>query len=174
MSQVTRPQPHTAAIKFTMLIAGAVFALMMILGLAMRAAQSNLIEIDPALFYQLLSAHGAGMVGTAGLSGAAIMWYFTGRYVALNAKMYGAFISLFLLGVGFILIAIFIGQYGGAWTFLYPLPALSGGAWEPWAAALFILVVMLQLALVFCSIIWQLVCLLSKNMAALAVLSAGM
>ena len=134
-----RIEPHSGAVKFTMLIAGAVFTLMMILGLLMRAAQGSLIELDPALFYQILSAHGAGMVGTAGLSGAAIMWYFVGRYVALSAKMYWAFICLFLLGVVFILASIFIGGYGGAWTFLFPLPAMSGGSWVPWAGALFIL-----------------------------------
>lgn len=132
-------QPHSMAVKFTMLISGAVFALMMLLGLVMRAAQGDLIEIDPALFYQILSAHGAGMVGTAGLSGAAIMWYFVGRYVKLSAAMYWAFMGLFLLGVVLILVSIFVGQYGGAWTFLFPLPALSGGVWEPWAAAMFIL-----------------------------------
>ncbi len=132
-------KPHSGAVKFTMLIAGAVFALMMVIGLVMRAAQGGMIGLDPAFFYQLLSAHGAGMVGTAGLSGAAIMWYFVGSYVQLSAKMYWAFIGLFLLGVILILVAIFIGGYGGAWTFLFPLPAMSGGAWEPWAGALFIL-----------------------------------
>lgn len=132
-------QPHSMAVKFTMLVSGAVFALMMLLGLIMRAAQGDLIALDPALFYQILSAHGAGMVGTAGLSGAAIMWYFVGRYVKLSAAMYWAFVGLFLLGVVLILVSIFIGQYGGAWTFLFPLPALSGGVWEPWAAAMFIL-----------------------------------
>lgn len=135
----TKLEPQTAAVKFTMLIAGVVFVLMMVIGLLMRAAQGGLIELDAALFYQLLSAHGAGMVGTAGLSGAAIMWYFVGRYVPLSAGMYWAFFGLFLLGVVFILVAIFIGGYGGAWTFLFPLPAVSGGAWEAWAAALFIL-----------------------------------
>ncbi len=134
-----KAEPHVGAVKFSMLIAGAVFALMMFVGLVMRAAQGNLIELEAAFFYQLLSAHGAGMVGTAGLSGAAIMWYFVGRYVPLSAKMYWTFIALFLLGVVFILTSIFIGQYGGGWTFLFPLPAISGEAWEPWAAALFML-----------------------------------
>ena len=132
-------EPHAGPVKFTMLISGVVFLLMMLIGLVMRAAQGNLIELDPAFFYQLLSAHGAGMVGTAGLSGAAIMWYFVGRYVPLSRGMYFGFLGLFLLGVVFILVAIFIGGYGGAWTFLFPLPAISGGAWEVWAAALFIL-----------------------------------
>ena len=131
--------PHGGAVKFSMLVAGAVFALMMVVGLIMRAAQGDLIDLDPAFFYQLMSTHGAGMVGTAGLSGAAIMWYFVGRYVPLAVTVYWMFIGLFLLGVVFILVSIFVGQYGGGWTFLFPLPAISGGAWEPWAAALFIL-----------------------------------
>ncbi|WP_282610488.1 cbb3-type cytochrome c oxidase subunit I [Pelagibius sp. Alg239-R121] len=132
-------KPHAGAVKFTMLLSGLVFVLMMALGLIMRAAQGEFIELDPALFYQILTAHGAGMVGVAGLSGAAIMWYFVGRYVQLSAAMYWAFLGLFLLGVVLILSAIFLGEFGGAWTFLFPLPAIAGGAWEPWAAATFIL-----------------------------------
>ena len=130
---------HVNSVKFSMLVAGLVFALMMLVGLVMRAAQAELIELDAAFFYQLLTVHGAGMVGTAGLSGAAIMWYFVGRYVPLSAGMYWAFLSLFIQGVVFILTATFIGGFGGGWTFLFPLPAISGGAWEPWAAAFFIL-----------------------------------
>ena len=45
----------------------------MILGLIMRAAQGGSIDLDPTLFYQLLTAHGAGMVESAALSGAAIL-----------------------------------------------------------------------------------------------------
>lgn len=122
-----------------MLIAGVVFLLMMILGLVMRAAQGNLIEIEPALFYKVLTAHGAGMVGAASLSGAAILWYFIARYVPLAIGVYWAFIGLFLLGVVLILGSIFIGNFAGAWTFLFPLPAMSGGAWNVSAAATFLL-----------------------------------
>ena len=126
-------------IKLTMLLGGIVFLLMMVFGLIMRVAQGGLIEMDPALFYQLLTAHGAGMVGSAALSGAAILWYFTSRHLALRTGIYLAFLSLFLAGVVLILGSIFIGGYGGAWTFLYPLPALSGGAWETGAAVAFVL-----------------------------------
>lgn len=132
-------EPQTGAIKITMILAGAVFALMMVLGLLMRAAQGQWLELDDALFYQILTAHGAGMVGTAALSGAAILWYFSGRHVVLTAGIFWAFLGLFLLGVVLILGAIFTGGYGGAWTFLFPLPALSGGAWEAGAAAAFML-----------------------------------
>ncbi|WP_281995483.1 cbb3-type cytochrome c oxidase subunit I [Ruegeria faecimaris] len=132
-------EPQVGAVKLTMILSGAVFALMMVFGLIMRAAQGQWIEVDPALFYQLLTAHGAGMVGTAALSGAAIMWYFCGRHIVLTAAIFWAFLALFLLGVVLILGSIFIGGYGGAWTFLFPLPAMSGGAWEAGAAATFML-----------------------------------
>jgi len=135
----TTHQPQAGAVKLTMVLSGAVFALMMLVGLIMRAAQADWLPLDPALFYQFMTAHGAGMVGTAGLSGAAIMWYFVGRHVRLSGGIFWAFLALFLLGVVFILGAIFIGGYAGAWTFLFPLPAMSGGVWEPGAAAFFIL-----------------------------------
>ncbi|WP_298920987.1 cbb3-type cytochrome c oxidase subunit I [uncultured Roseobacter sp.] len=131
--------PHAGIIKSTMLLGGVVFLLMMIFGLIMRAAQGGLLELDPTLFYLLLTAHGAGMVGSAALSGAAILWYFCARHLDLRGGIYLAFLGLFLLGVVLILGAIFVGQYGGAWTFLFPLPAISGGAWEAGAAVTFIL-----------------------------------
>jgi cytochrome c oxidase subunit 1 len=131
--------PQTGAVKLTMLLAGVVILLMMIFGLTMRAAQGGLIELDPTLFYQIMTAHGAGMVGVAGLTGATILWYFTGRYVELLAGVFWAFLGLFLLGVVLILAAIFVGGYAGAWTFLFPLPAISGGLWTPGAAIVFLL-----------------------------------
>lgn len=130
--------PQAAAVKFTMILVGIVLILMMTFGLIMRLNQSGMIEIDSALFYQILTAHGAGMVGTAGLIGAAIMWYFMGRYVPLVGAVYMIFLGIFLLGVVLILGAIFVGGYAGAWTFLYPLPAMSGGLWSGGAAAIFL------------------------------------
>lgn len=131
--------PHSGLVKLTMLLAGVVFLLMMIFGLLMRASQAGWLELDPAFFYQLLTAHGAGMVAAASLSGAAALWYFIGRYVVLLKSVYLIFLGLFLLGVVFVLGGIFLGGFGGAWTFLYPLPAASGGAWEVGAAAAFLL-----------------------------------
>jgi cytochrome c oxidase subunit 1 len=138
-THMPQPTPQAGAVKFTMLLAGLVLLLMMVVGLVMRAAQANMIALDPALFYQFLTAHGAGMVGTAGLTGAAIMWYFVGRHVHLVRWVFWAFLALFLIGVVLILGAIFIGGYGGAWTFLFPLPANSGGAWGQHAAGTFML-----------------------------------
>ncbi len=85
VSSTATPVVNTGAVRLTMLLGAVVFLLMMVFGIVMRAAQGQLFELDPALFYQLMTAHGAGMVGAAGLTGAAIMWYFLGRQVQLSA-----------------------------------------------------------------------------------------
>lgn len=136
---VQSPIPAEAGVKLTMGLGGLVLILMMLLGLLMKSVQGGLIAIEPAIFYQILTAHGIGMVGTAGLTGAAIMWYFLARHVELNAWPYYAMLGLFLAGVVLILGAIFLGGFAGAWTFLYPLPAQSGGVWDPSAAAVYLI-----------------------------------
>jgi cytochrome c oxidase subunit I len=116
----------------------AVLLLMMCAGLVMRVAQAGWHDVPPDLFYQLMTVHGAGMVGIAGLSGAGVMWFFLRRYVRLSVEVLYANYALFMLGVVLILGSIFIGGYGGGWTFLWPLPAKSMGVWGPHAAAAFI------------------------------------
>ena len=126
------------AARITMALAGMIFLLMMVLGLIMRLAQATFIDLSPDLFYEIMTAHGAGMVGAAGLGGAAIMWFFLNRHVEPNIKVYYLFLAFFLLGVALILGGVFLGGFGAAWTFLFPLPASSGGAWNPNAALAFI------------------------------------
>jgi cytochrome c oxidase subunit I len=115
----------------------AVFLLMMLFGLAMRMAQGTWISVPPNIFYQLMTAHGAGMVGTVGLASSAVMWFFLRKYVHLHLGVFAANYVLFMLGALAILAAVFIGGFAGAWTFLYPLPVHSMGVWSVNAAALF-------------------------------------
>ena len=68
---------------------GLVLLLMMLAGSFMRMAQGQIINIAPNIFYQLMTAHGIGMVGIAGLSGATIMWHFLSKYVSLKAECCG-------------------------------------------------------------------------------------
>ncbi len=117
----------------------AVFALMMLLGLVMRMAQGSWLDVGPVLFYQIMTAHGAAMVGASGLAASALMWFFLRKYVRLRVAPFVANFVLFVLGALAILAATFIGQYAGGWTFLYPLPARSMGLWSTHAAALFML-----------------------------------
>lgn len=115
--------------------AGVVFLLMMALGTLMRLAQGGWVTLSPAWFYQILTLHGVGMVGISGLSGAAILWHFLSRHVDLDARVLVLNFACFLLGVVLLFAPVLFAGYAGAWTFLYPLPQTSGGAWTARAAA---------------------------------------
>jgi len=138
MNTLTVPDGGKKVVYVYISIFGAVVVLMMLLGLVMRVAQGGSITVEPGLFYQIMTAHGVGMVGIAGLGGAAIMWYFLRQYVELYTGILTANLVLFLIGVVCILSAIFLGKFGGAWTFLFPLPGESMGAWSTGAAILFL------------------------------------
>lgn len=116
-----------------------VFVLMMSLGLAMRMAQGTWIDISPDLFYRIMTAHGAGMVGATALASSAVMWFFLRKYVRLSLAIFAANYVLVLLGAVLILGSVFYGGYAGAWTFLYPLPVESQGTWSVASAVVFML-----------------------------------
>jgi cytochrome c oxidase subunit I len=128
-----------AAVLAYLAVCGVVLLLMMLLGLAMRLAQAQSIELGPGPFYVLMTMHGAGMVGIAGLGGAAVMWHFLRRYVPLSTGVFVANLVFFLVGAVLILGAGFIGGFAAGWTFLFPLPALSGFQWSVNAAAAYLL-----------------------------------
>ncbi|HEY9724402.1 MAG TPA: cbb3-type cytochrome c oxidase subunit I [Oscillatoriaceae cyanobacterium] len=119
-------------------ISALVLVLMTLLGTGMRFAQGQWLAVSPVLFYRILTAHGVGMVGIMGLGSTAIMWYFLSQYVKLSLGVLYATLATFLVGVGMILGSIFVGGFAGAWTFLYPLPAVSMGLWDKGAAATFL------------------------------------
>jgi len=124
-------------------ITAVVLALLMLFGLAMRASQAGVITLPPDRFYQLLTAHGIGMVAISGLGGAAVMWFFLARYVALSRAILIANLACFLAGVVLVLGAIFIGGFAAGWTFLFPLPAHSLGAWGTSATSAYLAGVLL-------------------------------
>jgi len=115
-----------------------VLLLMMGFGTLMRMEQAEFIAMGPMWFYELMTLHGAGMVGVAGIAGIAILWHFLGQYVRLSAPVFVANLALFLVGVAMILVAVLGGHFHGGWTFLHPLPSKSMGTWSPAAAALFL------------------------------------
>ena len=136
----TSPETPSAKLAFQLYaaIGIAVFLLMMVAGATLRATQGTWLAVPPDYFYQIMTLHGAGMVGTAGLAGAAVMWYFLRRYVTLSTGMFLAMLALSLVGVVMIIGAIGLGRFAGAWTFLYPLPAKSMGLWSTHAAAAYV------------------------------------
>ena len=128
-------------VAFNLYIISAVtlFVLMMLLGLTMRTGQATWLAVPADLFYRILSMHGAGMVGTAGLATTAVMWFFLRKYVALHLWAFVTNYVMFLLGALCMIFAIFVDGYAALWTFLYPLPVHGMGLWGPNAAALFML-----------------------------------
>lgn len=113
------------------------FLAMMLLGLTMRLSQATWYTIDAAMFYKILTMHGAGMVGTMGAASTAVMWYFLRKYVRLHTWAFLTNFVFFLLGALCIVAAVFVGDYAGGWTFLYPLPTMSMNLWTNGSAALF-------------------------------------
>lgn len=135
--------PARGVVALYMGITALVLALLMVFGLLMRASQAGVITIPPDRFYQLLTAHGIGMVAISGLGGAGVMWFFLSRYVTLTRGILIANLAFFLAGVALVLGSIFIGGFAAAWTFLFPLPARSLNVWTPGAAATYLVGVLL-------------------------------
>ena len=130
---------HLSAVKVYLAVGILVFALMMIAGVLLRAAQgASMISLNPVYFYQIMTLHGAGMVGTSGLAALAVNWYFLSHYVKLSPRVMMTTLSISLIAVVMIFGAILLGSFAGAWTFLYPLPANPVGQWSTSAAVTFI------------------------------------
>ena len=135
--QTAPPLPPSGRIGVVVYLAisALVFVLMMVLGVLMRLSQATWVELSPNLFYEVMTAHGAGMVGISGLAASGVIWYFLRRYVDLSVGILWANLAFFLFGVVLILGGIFVGNYAGGWTFLFPLPGTSAGVWGTGGAA---------------------------------------
>lgn len=123
---------------FPVLLGTVLILLMMIMGLIMLLNQGKLITISDGFFYKIMTLHGTGMIGAGALAGTAIMYYFASQYVKLSKAIFVTNIVLSIIGVVMVLIAIFVFDFAAAWTFLYPLPAISGGMWGATGAFLYL------------------------------------
>lgn len=130
---------NRTAFNLYLITAIVLFLAIMSVGLAMRMTQATWLKVPPNLFYELLSLHGAGMLGTMSLATTAAMWFFVRKYVRLHMWAFVANYVLFMLGVVSILLSIFVGHYAALWTFLYPLPVQGMGLWSANTSALFML-----------------------------------
>ena len=129
-----------------LIIAVIIVIAMMGFGVLILLQQGGVVDFGPAAFYQFLTIHGTGMVGAAVLASTAIMWYFLSKYVSLSETVLKLNIVLFIVGVMMVIVGVFAFEFSGTWAFLYPLPAISAGAWGT-AGALTYLVGMLLVGL---------------------------
>src|SRR5699024_11138462 len=72
------------AIITQLIVAALMVIVMMVFGVLMLLQQGGIVDFGPAAFYQFLTIHGTGMIGTAALATAGIMWYFLSHYVKLS------------------------------------------------------------------------------------------
>ncbi|HEY6158205.1 MAG TPA: cbb3-type cytochrome c oxidase subunit I [Gemmatimonadales bacterium] len=111
----------------------ATFLLMGLLGLHMRLDQGGLMTVSPTWFYRIMTLHGSGMVAGTMLATMGGLAAAVERTVRLSARALWTAFLVYMLGMGFIVLATTLGGFAAGWTVLYPLPAL-GRVWTLWAA----------------------------------------
>lgn len=121
-----------------LILSSGLILLMMIVGVVMLLNQGEIIQISDGFFYKIMTLHGTGMIGAAALGASAVMWYFLSQYVKLNKGIFITNVIFVLIGVFMILISIFVYDFAAGWTFLYPLPAISGGMWAATGASFYL------------------------------------
>ncbi|MDN5870822.1 MAG: cbb3-type cytochrome c oxidase subunit I, partial [Nitrococcus sp.] len=136
-------EPVTPEVRAYAAVTGVVLLLLMFFGVLMRMTQGQWLGIGPDLFYQIMTAHGIGMVAIVTLGGMAVIWHFMGRHLALHRAAAIANLVLFLVGVVAVLASIFLGGYAAAWTMLYPLSSHSLRVWSDLAASGYLVGVLL-------------------------------
>ncbi len=116
----------------------AIFAVMGLVGLTMRMAQGEVIDLSPTWFYRLMTLHGAGMLTGALLAMMGAIWFVDRSSVPLSLERMLASLVLILAGAVGVIVATVVGGFGTGWTFLSPLPYFPAGQWHTWATATFL------------------------------------
>lgn len=116
----------------------AIFVLMAIVGFMMKIEQAQWISYGPGLFYSLMTLHAMGMIAAVALCAMGIIWYVLRSEGTLDERIAFWAYGLIIAGVAGVIVSVLIGQFGAAWTFLYPLPFV-GATWPSWATGAFLM-----------------------------------
>jgi cytochrome c oxidase subunit 1 len=116
----------------------AVFALMVLVGIVMRAGQAHWIVLAPTTFYSLMTLHGIGMLASMAVCGMGALWYIMRSDGPLDERVAWWTYGLLVAGTVAVVASVFPGKFGAAWTFLYPLPFI-GTYWPSWATGSFLI-----------------------------------
>ncbi len=116
----------------------AIFGLMTLVGFAMRIEQAQWVAYDPGAFYALMTLHGSGMIVALALCGMGGLWFIMDRERPMNQGLAWSAYALIVIGVVAVILSVFPGRFGAAWTFLFPLPFI-GATWPSWATGAFLI-----------------------------------
>jgi cytochrome c oxidase subunit 1 len=113
----------------------AIFLSMGLLGLVMRLDHAGWYVLSRDWFYRIMTIHGTGMVTGMLLAAMGGMCAALSRSVKLSARWLWAAYFIYSLSLPFLLYAVLIGRFAGAWTALDPLP-FHGVTWDVWAGVM--------------------------------------
>jgi len=115
------------------------FLLMGLLGLAMRLSHAQMLPLSPALYDEFFTLHGSGMIAAILLGAMGGIIAVLSSRTQLDVRLLWIGFVLYILGVGYIPIAVLLGGFAAGWTILYPLPVMYQAGWTPWSTFAFLL-----------------------------------
>jgi cytochrome c oxidase subunit 1 len=115
------------------------FLLMGLLGLAMRLSHAQALPLNPALYDEFFTLHGAGMIAAILLGAMGGIIAVLSDHVRMDPRLLWTGFVLYVLGVAYIPIAVLLGGFAAGWTILYPLPVAYQAGWTPWSTFAFLL-----------------------------------
>jgi cytochrome c oxidase subunit I len=108
----------------------------------LRESQADLVRIEPAAFYAIMTAHGLGafVAWAAFAVMGASFWVL--HEIGFGMRRLGFFFAqtafwTMVIGVLGIVVTTLVMGFGASWVFLYPLPFESAGEWSDAAAGIF-------------------------------------
>ncbi|MBI3752895.1 MAG: cbb3-type cytochrome c oxidase subunit I [Deltaproteobacteria bacterium] len=122
------------------------FGVTIFIGVIARTSQGGFITLRPDVFYEFMTLHSVGVAGSLMTGITAMMWYSLRKHLNLHMNLMQIMFGIIGAVVVSLLAATLLGFYGTGWTFLYPLPFKSAGAWDDWAAGLYLLLLLCVVA----------------------------
>ncbi len=115
------------------------FLVMGLLGLSMRLAHAGAMPLEPTLYDEFFTLHGAGMIGAILLGAMGGIIAVLSPRIRFHLRLLWIGFVVYVLGVCYIPIAVLLGGFSAGWTVLYPLPVAYNAGWTPWSTFAFLL-----------------------------------
>ena len=118
------------------------FGVTVFFGVIMRTSQGEFISVRPDVLYEFMTLHSIGAGGSLMAGVMAVMWYTLRKHIDMSMNIMQVVFGIIGAAVVTIVAVTLLGYYGTGWTFLYPLPFKSAGAWYDFAPGMWLLALM--------------------------------